>query len=208
MDSIIFDVDGTLWDSTDSVARSWNLAIQENSSLDLTITENALQQVFGKTMTEIADTLFSRLPEKERMKLLEVCFQYENRYLETHPGKLFDGVTDTLAALSGQYPLFIVSNCQQGYIEVLLRTCSLEPFIKDHLCFGETQTSKGQTILTLMKRNGLKNPVYVGDTRGDADACAEAGIPFIFAGYGFGDVLDAKMRISKFTDLKDLVCQL
>lgn len=208
MDSIIFDVDGTLWDSTDSVARSWNLAIQENSSLDLTITENALQQVFGKTMTEIADTLFSRLPEKERMKLLEVCFQYENRYLETHPGKLFDGVIDTLAALSGQYPLFIVSNCQQGYIEVLLRTCSLEPFIKDHLCFGETQTSKGQTILTLMKRNGLKNPVYVGDTRGDADACAEAGIPFIFAGYGFGDVPDAKMRISKFTDLKDLVCQL
>ena len=208
MDSIIFDVDGTLWDSTDSVARLWNLAIQENSSLDLTITENALQQVFGKTMTEIADTLFSRLPEKERMKLLEICFQYENRYLETHPGKLFDGVTDTLAALSGQYPLFIVSNCQQGYIEVLLRTCSLEPFIKDHLCFGETQTSKGQTILTLMKRNGLKNPVYVGDTRGDADACAEAGIPFIFAGYGFGDVPDAKMRISKFTDLKDLVCQL
>ena len=208
MDSIIFDVDGTLWDSTDSVARSWNLAIQENSSLDLTITENALQQVFGKTMTEIADTLFSRLPEKERIKLLEVCFQYENRYLETHPGKLYDGVTDTLAVLSGQYPLFIVSNCQQGYIEVLLRTCSLEPFIKDHLCFGETQTSKGQTILTLMKRNGLKNPVYVGDTRGDADACAEAGIPFIFAGYGFGDVPDAKMRISKFTDLKDLVCQL
>lgn len=207
MDSIIFDVDGTLWDSTDSVARSWNLAIQENSSLDLTITENALQQVFGKTMTEIADTLFSRLPEKERIKLLEVCFQYENRYLETHPGKLFDGVTDTLAALSGQYPLFIVSNCQQGYIEVLLRTCSLEPFIKDHLCFGETQTSKGQTILSLMKRNGLKNPVYVGDTRGDADACAEAGIPFIFAGYGFGDVPDAKMRISKFTDLKDFVFQ-
>lgn len=208
MDSIIFDVDGTLWDSTDSVARSWNLAIQENSSLDLTITENALQQVFGKTMTEIADTLFSRLPEKERIKLLEVCFQYENRYLETHPGKLYDGVTDTLAVLSGQYPLFIVSNCQKGYIEVLLRTCSLEPFIKDHLCFGETQTSKGQTILSLMKRNGLKNPVYVGDTRGDADACAEAGIPFIFAGYGFGDVPDAKMRISKFTDLKDLVCQL
>ena len=207
MDSIIFDVDGTLWDSTDSVARSWNLAIQENSSLDLTITENALQQVFGKTMTEIADTLFPRLPEKERIKLLEVCFQYENRYLETHPGKLYDGVTDTLAVLSGQYPLFIVSNCQKGYIEVLLRTCSLEPFIKDHLCFGETQTSKGQTILSLMKRNGLKNPVYVGDTRGDADACAEAGIPFIFAGYGFGDVPDAKMCISKFTDLKDFVFQ-
>ena len=91
---------------------------------------------------------------------------------------------------------------------MLLRTCSLEPFIKDHLCFGETQTSKGQTIRTLMKRNNLKDPVYVGDTQGDADACAEAGIPFIFAGYGFGDVPDARMRICRFTDLTELVSQL
>ena len=51
MDSIIFDVDGTLWDSTDSVAKAWNLAIQENSSLDLTITDDLLAGVFGKTMT-------------------------------------------------------------------------------------------------------------------------------------------------------------
>ena len=204
MDSIIFDVDGTLWDSTDSVARSWNLAIQENSSLDLTITENALQQVFGKTMTEIADTLFSRLPEKERIKLLEVCFQYENRYLETHPGKLYDGVTDTLAVLSGQYPLFIVSNCQCGYIEVLLRTTGLGPYIKDHLCFGETQVPKGETIRKLIVKNRLQSPVYVGDTQGDADSCKTAGIPFIFAEYGFGDVPDARMRIQTFSDLEKL----
>ena len=199
MDSIIFDVDGTLRDSTDSVAKAWNLAIQENSSLDLTITDDLLAGVFGKTMT-----VFSALPEKERMELLEICFGYENRYLETHPGKIYEGVTDTLAALSRQYPLFIVSNCQRGYIEVLLRTCALEPFIKEHLCFGETQTSKGQTIRTLMERNGLKDPVYVGDPQGAADACAEAGISFIFAEYGFGNVPDADMRIRRCSDLENI----
>ncbi len=204
MDSIIFDVDGTLWDSADSVAESWNLAIQEKTDLDLVITKDALSGVFGKTMTEIADTLFYALPQKERMELLEICFEYENRYLETHPGIMYEEVADTLAALSGRYPLFIVSNCQCGYIEVLLRTCRLESYIKDHLCFGETLTSKGQTIRTLMKKNNLKAPVYVGDTQGDADACAEAGIPFIFAGYGFGDVPDARMRIRKFSDLKNI----
>ena len=201
MDSIIFDVDGTLWDSTDSVAKAWNLAIQENSSLDLTITDDLLAGVFGKTMTEIADTLFSALPEKERMDLLEICFGYENRYLETHPGKIYEGVTDTLAALSRQYPLFIVSNCQRGYIEVTIKSGGIESCIKDHLCFGETQVSKGQTLLMLMERNGLKEPVYVGDTQGDANACREAGIPFIFAEYGFGNVPDAEIRIHAFSEL-------
>ena len=33
MDGIIFDVDGTLWDSTDSVTESWNMAIRENSDI-------------------------------------------------------------------------------------------------------------------------------------------------------------------------------
>jgi len=30
--------------------------------------------------------------------------------------------------------------------------------------------------------------VYVGDTLGDAEAAKKAGLPFIWARYGFGDV--------------------
>ena len=204
MDGIIFDVDGTLWDSTDSVAKSWNLAIRENSSLDLTIDGEILQGLFGKTMTEIADALFPSLSEEERMNFIQICFDYENRYLETHPGRMYDGVVDTVKKLSERYPLFIVSNCQCGYIEAMLNASGLGPYIKDHLCFGETQTPKGDTIRTLVGRNALKAPVYVGDTQGDADACKAAGVPFIFAEYGFGSVPEAKTKIRTFPDLKNL----
>lgn len=204
MDGIIFDVDGTLWNSTDSVAESWNLAIREHSSLDLVINSEILSGLFGKTMNEIADALFSSLSEKERLELLSICFQYENRYLEEKPGVLYDGVYDTMKKLSEKYPLFIVSNCQIGYIEVLLKTCGLSSFVKGHLCFGETQAPKSETIRTLMARWNLNNAVYVGDTQGDADACRAAGIPFIFAEYGFGDVPDAQKRISKISDLLDM----
>lgn len=58
MDSIIFDVDGTLWDSADSVAAAWNLAIKKFSSLDITLDREILGSVFGKTMTDIGDILF------------------------------------------------------------------------------------------------------------------------------------------------------
>lgn len=204
MDSIIFDVDGTIWDSTESVADSWNKAIREHSDLDLTLDPVSLSRVFGKTMTEIADALFPALDTEARMKLLDACYAEENRYLEDHPGLLYDGVAGTIRNLSLRYPLYIVSNCQCGYIEVMLKTSGLAPYIKDHLCFGETLRPKGETIRMLMEKNGLKSPVYVGDTQGDADACKAAGIPFIFAEYGFGDVPDAATRIQRFSDLEKI----
>ncbi|KAA8500726.1 HAD family hydrolase [Mediterraneibacter catenae] len=204
MDSIIFDVDGTIWDSTQSVADSWNKAIREHSDLDLTLDPVSLSRVFGKTMTEIADALFPALDTEARMKLLDACYAEENRYLEDHPGLLYDGVAGTIRNLSLRYPLYIVSNCQCGYIEVMLKTSGLAPYIKDHLCFGETLRPKGETIRMLMEKNGLKSPVYVGDTQGDADACKTAGIPFIFAEYGFGDVPDAATRIQRFSDLEKI----
>ena len=96
MDSIIFDVDGTLWDSTDSVAAAWNSAIKTHSSLDLILNRQILGGVFGKTMTEIGDILFPSLSKKEKEKLLFACFEYENNYLENHPGIIYDGVADTI----------------------------------------------------------------------------------------------------------------
>ena len=200
MDGIIFDVDGTIWDSTDSVAESWNLAIRENSDLDITVTNEFLFSIFGKTMDEIFSRLFPMLDTQERLRLVNLCFEYENRLLETKPGTLYPGVRETFERLSQKVPLFIVSNCQCGYIEVMLRSTGLAPYVTDTLCFGQTKTSKGQTIRTLMKKNHLKDVFYVGDTQGDADACKEAGIDFVFASYGFGEVPDAKWSIESITD--------
>ena len=201
MDGIIFDVDGTIWDSTDSVAESWNLAIRENSDLDITVTNEFLFSIFGKTMDEIFSRLFPMLDTQERLRLGNLCFEYENRLLETKPGTLYPGVRETFERLSQKVPLFIVSNCKCGYIEVMLRSTGLAPYVTDTLCFGQTKTSKGQTIRTLMKKNHLKDVFYVGDTQGDADACKEAGIDFVFASYGFGEVPDAKWSIESITDL-------
>lgn len=201
---IIFDVDGTLWDSTDTVAEAWTDAIQHHTQLDMEINAEILKNVFGKTMREIANTLFPTLSDKEKMTILDICYEYENQLLKTKPGKLYDKVYETLKTLSKEHPLFIVSNCQCGYIEVFLKTTGLEAAVQDHLCFGETQTSKGMTIRTLMERRKLRDVVYVGDTQGDYEACMEAGIPFIFASYGFGNAPAAEVRISRISELLEL----
>ena len=162
MDGIIFDVDGTLWDSVEVVAESWNLAIKENSDLEPNLNREILQGLFGKTMDEIAAGVFPDLDLDSRRKLMDICFDYENRYLETHPGVYYEGVMDTLKELALEYPLFIVSNCQCGYIEVMMKGAGMEPYIKDFLCFGQTQTSKDQTILKLMEKI-LRHPLSMSE---------------------------------------------
>ena len=79
MDGIIFDVDGTLWDSTEAVARSWNQAIDENTDFSLSLTADGLKSLFGKTMDEITLALFPSCPKEERDRIGYLCFDYENR---------------------------------------------------------------------------------------------------------------------------------
>ena len=89
MDGIIFDVDGTLWDSTEAVARSWNQAIEENTDFSLSLTADRLKSLFGKTMDENTLALFPSCPTEERDRIGYLCFNYENRLLETDHGVLY-----------------------------------------------------------------------------------------------------------------------
>lgn len=202
-DSIIFDVDGTLWDSTEIVAIGYNRALETYTDLSIRVDGARLMTLFGKPMDQIFAELLPELSREQQHFISEKCVILEEEELEkADPAPLlYPGIEEMFQKLSKKLPLFIVSNCQCGYIEQFLRKNHFESYITDHLCFGQTGTSKGQTILRLMKENNLKNPVYVGDTQGDANACREAGIPFILADYGFGDVPDPDARIQKPLDL-------
>ena len=205
MEGIIFDVDGTLWDSTESVAMGWNKAMSTRDDVHAEITADILKQHFGKPMNEIYNALFPGFSKEEQIALGSLCLEEGDKFLEEYPGRIFDGVEETFRKLSKTTDIYICSNCHCGYIELFLKTSGLTDTVKDHLCFGETGTSKGQTLLTLMKRNHIKDVVYVGDTIGDQQACEEAGIPFIFASYGFGDVKDPDGCIEKIPDLPALL---
>ena len=202
-DSIIFDVDGTLWDSTEIVAIGYNRALETYTDLPIRVDGARLMTLFGKPMDQIFAELLPELSREQQHFISEKCVILEEEELEkADPAPLlYPDIEEMFQKLSKKLPLFIVSNCQCGYIEQFLRKNHFESYITDHLCFGQTGTSKGQTILRLMKENNLKNPVYVGDTQGDANACREAGIPFILADYGFGNVPDPDARIQKPLDL-------
>ena len=195
-ESIIFDIDGTLWDSRALVAEGYNIQLEREGLQHLFVDEHVLKPLFGKTMSEIADVLLATIPVEERYDLMERCMATENEYLFQNPCKIgYPGVKETLEALSRNHRLFIVSNSQCGYPELCIDKLELGEYILGHMCFGDTGTSKGQTLLTLMKKYNITSAVYIGDTQGDLEACREANLPFVFCTYGLGqaDSWDAKI---------------
>ncbi|MDD5899872.1 MAG: HAD family hydrolase [Lachnospiraceae bacterium] len=186
---IIFDMDGTLWDSAEEVARSWTRVVNSEYDTERIITTEEIQGVMGKTMDKIAEFLFPELEEPARLTLLEHCCRDENEYLRVHGGRLYPDLEETLAELKKEYELYIVSNCQSGYIEAFLEHYGFGKFFSDIECFGNNGLQKSDNIRRLAERNGLTKAVYVGDTQGDYDATVAAGLPFIYAAYGFGTVV-------------------
>jgi phosphoglycolate phosphatase len=205
MKNIILDVDGTLWDTTEVVAKAWNRAISEASGTVAIITPSVLKKEFGKPMNVIANNLFPDASESERELLMEKCCEYEHEALnEDRSDLLYPGVKETLRQLSEKCRLFIVSNCQSGYIELFMEKAGIEKYITDFECFGDTSKSKGENIKLIIDRNNLDDVVYVGDTQGDYEATVFAGVPFVFAKYGFGNDVNCYLAITEIKELLDL----
>lgn len=204
-ESLIFDIDGTLWDSRALVAEGYNLQLKDEGLEHLFVNAQQLKALFGKVMTEIADVLFAEIPLPERYALMERCMARENRYLQENPCAIgYPGVKETLIRLAESHRLFIVSNSQRGYPELCIRKLGLGSCITACLCFGDTGTSKGKTIRTLMQRHNIRSCAYIGDTQGDYEATLEAGIPFIWASYGFGIPAGYGAKIDRISDLLTL----
>jgi len=201
-DSIILDIDGTIWNTTGIVADAWNEAIKENYPQVKSVTAEILQTQFGKTMAVIADNLFTNLNQEEKNILMNKCCEKEQLFLHNNTKNItYDGVIETIKRLSDVTKVFIVSNCQNGYIEVVIAKNGIEQYITDFECYGRTLLGKADNIKLIMERNKLKNTVYVGDTQGDYEACVEAKVPFIWASYGFGKPDSYTAKIDSFSEL-------
>lgn len=212
-DGIILDVDGTLWDVTKVTANSWNRALKDVDAHDPPVTPQILKQEFGKTMSKIAEDIFPML-YTEKEKYDEFCSlrsEYEALDVMVTKEKItYDGVRETIEKCLASSPLkfYVVSNCAEGYIELMSRKLDIKNFITDFESFGNTGKGKAENLTDLIQRNKIERPLYVGDTQGDANECKKAGVPFVWASYGYGKTVDSYFaKIDSFPELEKIICQ-
>ena len=204
-ESLILDIDGTLWDSRAIIAEGYNEVLTQAGYPELCVTAEDLKKLFGKTMTEIGDILLATVPAEQRYPLMERCIDVGDGKLLDDPCDIgYPGVVETLEELSRRYRLFIVSNSQAGYPQTTMEKLGITHLIEGHLCFGDTGTDKGTTIRILMERHGIQSAVYIGDTQGDFEASRNAGIPFVWASFGFGVPESYAYKADSFSELAEI----
>lgn len=202
-DSIIFDLDGTLWDASETVFHAFNDSIRE-IGFDINVTAQQVRDFSGLKMDDVFDRLFGFVPKEKFEEFIKIYNQKEKEYLKNKGGKLFPNIKETLEKLSESHKLFIVSNCMAGYIETFLDYYDFRKYFQDFECFGNAGLSKDVNIRLIVERNQLQNPVYMGDTIWDKESSDKAGVDFIYANYGFGNIEKAENQIEKFEDLLTL----
>lgn len=198
---IIFDLDGTMWDASHSNAPAWNVELARHENIEKRITVDDIQSYMGKTMEEIAPIVLPDMDIEESLPILKKCGEEEIKALRAHGGILYPKLEETLIKLKEKYHLYIVSNCQDGYVQAFLDYHKMNEHFEDIEMAGRTGKSKAENITLIMKRNGLEQAVYVGDTDGDCNSAKAAGIPFVLAEYGFGYVECPEYVINSFEEL-------
>jgi phosphoglycolate phosphatase len=204
-DGLIFDLDGTLWDTNATCAAAWNRVVGELGIRGRVVTEDDMRAVVGLPHLDAVRRVFTELSESEVTEISKRSMLEDNRALAEVGGILYPGVSDGIPSLSSALPLMIVSNCQAGYIEVFLETSGLASSFVDFECWGNTGLGKSENLRSVVARNRLRSPWFIGDTEGDRSAARENGLFFVHAAYGFGTVPDADARIATFDELSALV---
>ena len=187
---IIFDMDGTLWDTTPLIHVVWNKVLQkyeETKGRYLSLEE--IRGLMGKTMYEIGQATMPDVPVERQEEIFNGCIDAEDEELLIKGGQLYEGLEETLRLLKPSYHLYIVSNGQENYARNFIDFYGFGDLIEDEETFGRTVLPKSENIKLMVKRNGLDDAVYVGDTRQDETSAREAGVRFIYASYGFGEAL-------------------
>ena len=210
--NFILDIDGTLWDTTKIVAEAWNDATFDvglGEKLGRFVQGDRLKKEFGKPMDVIIDDMYPDETTDIKEKLMESIKEHEQICLEgCMEDMTYPGVKETLRELSGNHRLYIVSNCQDGYIPLVMDKLGITDLILDHESFGASGLLKADNIKLVVERNGLnyEDTFYIGDTTGDYEAAKEAGVGFIYAAYGFGDDVPvpgyAGFSVKSFEELK------
>lgn len=199
-DSLIFDMDGTLWDAVEAYAHCWTRVLNDNR-IDKILTKKDIQGYMGMEMKQIFKKVLPDSSPDLMDKLYQDIVEKEHEIIAQMGGDVYPDVIEGLEQLSTKYKLFMLSNCQEGGIKDFMSYTETKYLFTDYMEYGMNFEPKHTNLKILIDRYNLKTPMYVGDTDSDRKECELAHVPFVFVSWGFGSTDTYSLRFDTMKEL-------
>ncbi|MBE0494842.1 MAG: HAD family hydrolase [Campylobacterales bacterium] len=186
MKCIIFDMDGTLVDSSVGITHSINY-VRQSIGLPYIGTEQ-LVRFINDPDEHLPLRFYGTQEYNPNHKAL-----FTEHYLEhcTHELKLYAGVHDVLRALHGEVKLAVATNASDFFAQKMLEHCGIGHYFETIVGANTFGASKPDPLMLFRLLDSLhvapNNAILVGDSLKDAYAAQNANMPFVYVTWGFGE---------------------
>jgi phosphoglycolate phosphatase len=221
MNCIAFDMDGTLYDCGDIIMTSYGRGTRrcaEELGLKISVpTQEKIRSVLGMTADNFFKVLFPDIDPAHYPSIDRILTDELSRDVRTKKGLLYDGVFPLLQTLAGKgWTVMIASNGQHQYLNAIIETYALTPF----LVHGSSPTvvnysdicTKSDILASYVKCIGIDTGkdrfIMVGDRASDMKAARDNNAFFIGCAFGHADdseIQGADKIIHSFGDISALL---
>lgn len=187
-DLVIFDLDGTLLDTSPGIYNSVRYAERK---LGLArIPDGRLREFVGPPPKEMYRKIYG-LDDEAALQAAKYHREY-GRTKAIYEASVYPGIEDVLKWLKSMNVKLAVSTLKsQKIAETILENFALWNYFDSVAGMDDSESmTKCQTILKAIEETGIpgNRAVMVGDSRYDLDGAEEAGVDFVEVMYGFGFV--------------------
>lgn len=200
---IIFDLDGTLWETTDATYEGAN-EICTKMKID-SVSREKIANGMGMSFSEIAKYYMPKLDKDLREQIMEQIIAKTRKTILEKGANVYNGVNDVIINLSKKYKLGIVTNNNVEYVKAFLKVSNLENYFSCYMGTATYNLTKGDAIKKLLDDNNINKGIYVGDTEKDMIEAEKAGAIFIQAKYGFDKYLNTLYAINDIKELPEII---
>ncbi len=201
---IIFDLDGTLVDSSVDITNALNYAIGPYGLEKMTVTKTI--SLVGEGITSLISKLVGQSETDRKNDVLNRFLDYYSAHLNDF-STVYPGVRSTLEML-GDYRRAVISNKRTDLSKRLLEGLELSAYF-DFIWGSDSVPEKKPSpvpVLEMLKKVGCgpAEAVIVGDSNFDIEAGRAAGVKTVAVSYGFRDaslLKDADFIIDSMTEL-------
>ena len=205
---VIFDLDGTLINSSESILASISRAFDEsNQVLRYPLTNKVIGPPLKETLSYLSGT-----EDPSILKLLSDRFKKnydEKGVLQT---KVYPGISAMLSKLMRHnIYMYVVTNKRIVPTLKILDHLGWDQYFLSVFCidsFDEFVKSKADLIKHTLEIYNIKNEVfYIGDTEEDMIASNSAKVPFVFVKWGYGSLAfsNQHFQVSKPEQILDFI---